>query len=615
MSRHTPSRVLSALAAVVAGTLIATVAGAPALAQAPQEQAGSVPTMIVLDASSSMLESDAPGPRIDAAKAAATALVESLPQDAVVGLQAYGTGTGDSDAERSEGCQDVKTLVPVGPLDRNALTSQIAGITASGYTPIGTALREAAGALPADGERAIVLVSDGIDVCAPPPPCEVAEELAAQGVDLTIHTVGFKVDPAARADLECIARATGGTYSDAGDASELESALETKVTYAIEGYQIEGTPIEGVTSETDPAIATLTPGQWRDTVDTSGNTRNTSESTVYYALDPREDWTQYVTATAAFPTGVAIDGGFSSLRLTVTSADGERCGEETGIRSTAGSSTELLNAAVVASCPDPALVAVTFGGDKYLASTDVELISRLEPPSDLSGVPAPETRPVTAPQQSAEVLPLTGGTSFNTATEVSAGQTYDTQVVSGEIRYYKVPVEWGQQVTFSAQAESIDGDGTFIVETAEVEIFDPMRNQRLREYAQWQGVDAEPLTGGTPEPVRATSDTFALNGFWYVALRLTPNTDPLAWTIRLTVDTPGEVEEGPVYLIPTETPTPSAAADGTDAGADAEPTDRTAASGATPWPWIIAGAGGLVVAALVVGFVLLRRRRARDAAS
>ena len=46
-----------------------------------------VPTVLVLDGSGSMNTDDAPGPRIDAAKAAAHNLIKALPEDARIGLQ------------------------------------------------------------------------------------------------------------------------------------------------------------------------------------------------------------------------------------------------------------------------------------------------------------------------------------------------------------------------------------------------------------------------------------------------------------------------------------------------------------------------------------------------
>ena len=80
-----------------------------------------------------------------------------------------------------------------------------------------------------------------------------------------MHTVGFKVDPAARDQLSCIAAATGGTYSDATDAGQLTQALQTKVDYAITGYTTAGTPVAGADQPSDQAPL-LAPGQDVDTL-------------------------------------------------------------------------------------------------------------------------------------------------------------------------------------------------------------------------------------------------------------------------------------------------------------------------------------------------------------
>ena len=93
------------------------------------------------------------------------------------------------------------------------MKSAIERVQARGWTPVGSSLRAAEQDLPASGERTVVLVSDGIDSCAPPDPCDVARELARRGTHLTVHTIGFQIDGQARAQLQCIAEATGGTSS------------------------------------------------------------------------------------------------------------------------------------------------------------------------------------------------------------------------------------------------------------------------------------------------------------------------------------------------------------------------------------------------------------------
>jgi hypothetical protein len=184
-----------------------------------------VPTVLILDASGSMTEADAPGPRIDAAKAAAQGLVDALPDDATIGLTTYGTGTGSSDAEKDAGCADVKTLIPLGSLDRDRMRSEISALRPSGYTPISLALRTAVSQLPADGsDQAIVLVSDGEDTCGAPP-CDAATEAKRSHPGLTISTVGFKTEGAASDQLNCIATVTGGLFVQAANASQLAARL------------------------------------------------------------------------------------------------------------------------------------------------------------------------------------------------------------------------------------------------------------------------------------------------------------------------------------------------------------------------------------------------------
>lgn len=211
-------------------TAVALAALSLVLASCSQSQEGAAgvaaasasPTVLVLDSSGSMAEPEGDGNRMDAAKKAATGLVDAMPDDAILGLVAYGTSTGGSDAEKPAGCADVKTLQKAVALDRGAAAGAVAGLEPSGFTPIGASLRHAAELLPADGVVAIVLLSDGEDTCAPPPPCEVARELKAQRPGLTISTVGFKT---ANEELSCIASATGGLYLTADNTDQLVSRL------------------------------------------------------------------------------------------------------------------------------------------------------------------------------------------------------------------------------------------------------------------------------------------------------------------------------------------------------------------------------------------------------
>jgi hypothetical protein len=120
--------------------------------------------------------------------------------------------------------------VPFGPASAStaAIVAAVDGARAQGYTPIAYSLGQAANDFASGAkERVIVLVSDGKETCWGDPVL-AARALAAKGI--TIHTVGFVVDSAARGQLQAIARATGGTYFDAPVGPELPDMLRNALS-------------------------------------------------------------------------------------------------------------------------------------------------------------------------------------------------------------------------------------------------------------------------------------------------------------------------------------------------------------------------------------------------
>jgi Ca-activated chloride channel family protein len=242
--------------ATVAGAVVLVAAlTLPGRGVAQENKETHAAMLLVLDASGSMNADDGSGrPKIDAAKDALRGLVDSLPPGAPVGLRVYGHRVPNTD--KANGCRDTELVAPVAPLDRDRMKAAIGSFPAKGFTPIGLSLQEAAKDLPEAPERTVVLVSDGVDTCAPPDPCQVARDLIAQGVKLKVETVGFQVDAAARDQLRCIAAATGGAYVDAPDAARLGQSLSTISKRALRAYVTRGIPVTGgLTRETAQAIA------------------------------------------------------------------------------------------------------------------------------------------------------------------------------------------------------------------------------------------------------------------------------------------------------------------------------------------------------------------------
>ncbi|MEV7244764.1 VWA domain-containing protein [Streptomyces sp. NPDC093248] len=215
------------LAAGVCALLAALTAGLafPAGAAADETEQAAPKVELVLDVSGSMRARDIDGgTRMAAAKQAFNEVLDATPEEVELGIRTLGANYHGDD--RRTGCKDTAQLYPVGPLDRTEAKTAVATLAPTGWTPIGPALLKAAGDLNGgDGTRRIVLISDGEDTCQPLDPCEVAREIAAKGIGLTIDTLGLVPDAKTRDQLSCIADATGGTYTSVRHKEELSDRV------------------------------------------------------------------------------------------------------------------------------------------------------------------------------------------------------------------------------------------------------------------------------------------------------------------------------------------------------------------------------------------------------
>ena len=197
---------------------------APAAQTASVPNAGA-PTLIVLDASSSMRDRIKGETKIDIAKRAVRELVTSLPDDARLGLVVY--------SHRKPGdCKDIELLIPPARLDRAAFIAAVNAIQPKGLTPLSAALEFAAKALDYRKQPAnVILVSDGLETCGGDP-CETAARLKAASLNLVVHAVAFDLSAAEAKSFACIATATGGRFLQANDAASLRDALYVAVAVA-----------------------------------------------------------------------------------------------------------------------------------------------------------------------------------------------------------------------------------------------------------------------------------------------------------------------------------------------------------------------------------------------
>ena len=235
------------LAAGVCALLAALTAGLafPAGAAAGEPTGRDAPKVdLVLDVSGSMRARDIDGQsRMSAAKQAFNEVLDATPEEVELGIRTLGADYPGDD--RETGCKDTAQLYPVGPLDRTEAKTAVATLSPTGWTPIGPALLKAAGDLDGgDGSKRIVLISDGEDTCAPLDPCEVAREIAAKGIGLTIDTLGLVPTAKLSRQLSCIAEATGGTYTSVEHQDELTDRVNQLVDRAADPV-VTPVPAEG----------------------------------------------------------------------------------------------------------------------------------------------------------------------------------------------------------------------------------------------------------------------------------------------------------------------------------------------------------------------------------
>jgi Ca-activated chloride channel family protein len=431
------SVVLTAVLGLLAAAVPAQAASTPEPLQ--EETVGSV--ILVLDSSGSMAEKSGGRTRMESAKKGLTDVIAAVPDGSSVGLRVYGASIEDGPGS----CEDSDLLVPVETVDRDKLTDEVKGLEPLGNTPIAFSLEKAAKDLPDEGPRSIVLVSDGEENCDGDP-CQVAEDIRDSGVDVHVDVVGLEVDAASREQLTCIASAGGGTYYDVPDASKLPGTLTKVAVRGARGYEPAGAPVEGGTSAAE--AVSIDDGQWLDTIGDS--------KIEHYTVDSPGKGTLHLAATLR-PVGLGTADG-AAVTLQVSTADGEVCGEPVranaiGVvsKSTPITATASMAGGDLESC----------GEGPYVVAVDATGISSVQPLEVLvtteRGVTGADDLPAAAgADELAESgdapstpTPAIGAPSFSAAPTLGPG-TYTDTLLGGETLFYKVRVDWGQQLVCDA---------------------------------------------------------------------------------------------------------------------------------------------------------------------
>jgi len=198
--------------------------------------------LLILDLSSSMDEEVVGGTKIAVAKDALRRLLVALPGDTSVGLRTF-HNCGRSDLE-----------APIEPVSAGSILAALEALTTFGTTPLAYTLRQIPGDLQGlSGPFMILFITDGMETCKGDP-VPAASELAASGFDIIFRLFGFdiaRVGAAARDQLQAMAAAAGGLYTEVANGDELLSmalGLLLPPTYRV--YDSGGTLIkEGIVGD------------------------------------------------------------------------------------------------------------------------------------------------------------------------------------------------------------------------------------------------------------------------------------------------------------------------------------------------------------------------------
>ncbi len=106
-----------------------------------------------------------------------------------------------------------------------AALDAIAKLNPRGKGPLASGLTAAFGAIGARRPASIIAFSDGPDNCQQDA-CAAAADLAKNFPGVAVHMIGLNLDATQQPRLQCVATATGGTFSLVRDSAELDAALD-----------------------------------------------------------------------------------------------------------------------------------------------------------------------------------------------------------------------------------------------------------------------------------------------------------------------------------------------------------------------------------------------------
>lgn len=223
--------------------------------------------LVILDLSGSMNLPLAKSTRIATARQVLRDVLKRVPDDFNVGLRLYGHRYG---SRQKETCTDSELVIPVRPLNRDAILKVVDTTRPKGETPLVYSVLQAVADLKGAGGGSVVLITDGEESCGGDF-AKATNDLRQSGVALRLNIVGFTLKgQQARQQLGSLAASTGGSYYAAEDGPALTRAL---VAATISRFPYSVLSASGATigkGEAGDKGLELPPGDYRVVVDAGG---------------------------------------------------------------------------------------------------------------------------------------------------------------------------------------------------------------------------------------------------------------------------------------------------------------------------------------------------------
>ncbi|MFI0238425.1 hypothetical protein [Streptomyces sp. NPDC016845] len=336
-------------------------------------------------------------------------------------------------------------------------------------------------------------------------------------------------------------------------------------------YAKDAEKVPGGSNSTD-APRLKTGGTYRSLLGTGTGTG--TSGTAYYRVELDRAANAYVSVVAVPPLGSDVKVTYSDgIAVALQDRDGNRCDSESATFRSGGYPRPV--AATAERLVRPGALRCQAAGTYYVVverktdagstqeSWGLELKVDTEP-GLVSTVPTqgPQTWPsasVQPPTQKA--VRRSGGTGFNDAVALTGGVWKDG-VRPGQSHYYRVPVDWGQQLFVDAELGSSAGDGTrraIVTGALDMELYNPARAPIAAKQASYAGDPAsatfEPIPPVAYENrylMRDDQAAMRLAGWYYLKVTLNPamaskfGDKASGLTLRVSVE--GEERQPPDYV-------------------------------------------------------------------